>query len=63
MGDDLPPRRWAFTRRTVEDRIIFVRAKTLQEAWRKARADEGEGTSDAEVVRSTYRRSPENDPS
>ncbi len=48
---------YAFNRRTTEDQIIYVRAYSLEEAWRKARADEAEDTSDTEQVgRSTLRR-------
>lgn len=55
------PCRWAFNRRTVEDQILYVRAATLEEAWAKARANDGEDTCDPEIIRTTYRRSPEDD--
>lgn len=52
---------FAFNRRTIEDRTLYVRASSLKEARAKARNDDAFETSDCKVRSATYRLI--NDPS
>jgi hypothetical protein len=45
-----------FNRRVVDDQTIYVEAETLQEAWRKARAEETIQTADVNTRKVTLRR-------
>ncbi len=47
---------WTFNRRTVEDQEIYVEAETLAEAWRRARSDSADDTTDVRVLKVTLRR-------
>jgi hypothetical protein len=46
---------FTFNRRTVEDQEIYVKASSLAEAWKKARADDAYDTCDSTIIKTTYR--------
>lgn len=52
---------YAFNRRTVEDQTLYVEAKTIDEAWRKARSGAGVDTLDVVTLKVTLRRLPAED--
>lgn len=49
-------RMFAFNRRVVENQTVYVRARSLAEAWRRVRSDEGDNTDDATIISRTYRK-------